>query len=153
MRRFAFALQPVLDHRQRIEEQKQLVVAARLRALDEAETELRRLNDEFRRNADHLRTNHTQFATDELRAHYAHMQFLDRTIIRQITVVAERRVALDRARADLLAASKARKVVDTLKERRRDAFATEERRLEQNDLDDTNARRHGRTLRQAGGIT
>jgi flagellar export protein FliJ len=67
----------------------------------------------------------------------------------QIRIVAERRVALDRARNELLEASKEKKVVEKLKERRREAHALEEQRMEQKELDDGNARRYGRA--QVGG--
>lgn len=144
MRRFAFALQPVLDHRKRIEDEKQLVVAARKRALDEAERELARLNEEFRKHALMLREQHRELQTSDLQCIYAHLQFLDRCIVAQIRIVAERRVAVDRARADLLAASKEKKVVEKLKERRREAFVKEEQRVEQKEFDDGNARREGR---------
>jgi flagellar protein FliJ len=150
VKRFKFALQPVLDHRKRIEDEKQLVVAQRKRALDDAERELKRLNDEFRRHAEVLRTRHGELAAGELQSIYAHLQFLDRCTVAQIQTVAERRVALDRARADLLAASKQKKIVEKLKERRREAFVTEEQRVEQNELDDTNARRWVRT--HVGGM-
>lgn len=144
MKKFSFPLQPVLDHRKRIEDEKQLVVAQRKRALDEAERELTRLNEEFRRHAAMLRDNHKKLETRELQGIYAHLQFLDRCIIAQIRIVAERRVALDRARSELLAASKEKKVVEKLKERRREAFVSEEQRVEQKELDDGNARRFGR---------
>lgn len=149
MKKFRFPLQPVLDHRKRIEDEKQLVVAQRKRALDEAEHELTRLNEEFRRHAAMLRDNHKKLETRELQCIYAHLQFLDRCIIAQIRIVAERRVALDRARTELLAASKEKKVVEKLKERRREAYVTEEQRVEQKELDDGNARRFGRA--QVGG--
>ena len=144
MKRFSFPLQPVLDHRKRIEDEKQLVVAQRKRALDEAERELTRLNDEFRLHAAMLRDKHKKLETRELQSIYAHLQFLDRCIVAQIRIVAERRVALDRARAELLEASKEKKVVEKLKERRRETFVLEEQRVEQKELDDGNARRHGR---------
>jgi flagellar FliJ protein len=150
MKRFRFALQAVLDQRQRIEDEKQMVVAVKKRAVDEAEAELRRLNEEFRVNADVLRIRHSKLDTEELRLTYAHLQFLDRCIVSQIKVVAERRVALDRARAELLVASKDRKAVEKLKERRREAHDTEAMRLEQNEIDDGNARRYGRSV-QVGG--
>jgi flagellar FliJ protein len=146
MKRFRFALQPVLDQRQRIEDEKQMIVAAKRRSLDEAEAELQRLNEEFRENADVLRSRHSELDTEELRLTYAHLQFLDRCIVSQIKVVAERRVALDRARAELLEASKERKAVEKLKERRREAHDTEAARLEQNEIDDGNARRYGRSV-------
>ncbi len=146
MKKFRFALQPVLEHRKRIEDEKQLVVAARRRALDEAESELTRLNEEFRQHSQTLRTRHSALETGELQSLYAHLQFLDRCTVAQIRIVAERRVALDRARADLLEASKEKQIVEKLKERRKDAFVLEEQRIEQNELDDGNARRYGRTL-------
>jgi flagellar protein FliJ len=151
MKKFRFALQPVLDQRQRLEDLKQQIVAQKRRALDEAEAELKRLNDEFRENADRLREKHRELDTEELRLTYAHLQFLDRCIVAQIKIVAERRVALDRARGELLEASKERKAVEKLKERRRSAHEAEATRVEQNELDDGNARRYGR--KAVGGAT
>lgn len=144
MKKFTFVLQPVLEHRERIEDEKQQVMATCQRELDGAEAELKRLNDEFRSNTAELRTKHQGLDADALRLYYAHLQFIDRCIVAQIQVVAERRLALDRARIDLLAASKDRKVVDKLKDRRREAHELEEMRVEQNELDDTNARRYSR---------
>lgn len=149
MKRFTFALQPVLDHRKRIEDEKQLVVAVRKRALDEAERELARLNDEFRKHSTMLREGHKKLETRDLQCIYAHLQFIDRCIVAQIRIVAERRVALDRARNELLEASKEKKVVEKLKERRRQTYVLEEQRVDQKELDDSNARRHGRV--QVGG--
>lgn len=146
MKKFVFTLQPVLDQRQRVEDEKQQIVAQRRRSLDEAEAELQRLNNEFRQSSDRLRGAHRELNAEDLRLHYAHLSFLDRTIVAQIHVVAERRVALDRARADLLAASKERKVVEKLKDRRHEAYVAEAARIEQNALDDSNARRHARGL-------
>ena len=150
MKRFHFALQPVLEQRERIEEEKQMVVAQKKRALDDAENERNRLNAEFREQAHRVRSKHREINTEELRLTYAHLQFLDRCIVAQIQIVAECRVALDRARKDLLEASKERKVVEKLKERRKTAHETEAARIEQNELDDGNARRYGR--RAVGGL-
>lgn len=152
-KKFTFALQPVLDYRKRIEDQKQQTLATRQRAWEEARRELDRLNDEFRSNSRELRDRHREFDVEELRLRYAHLQFLDRTIDAQIKVLAERQVALDRARKDLIAASKNRKVVDKLKERRRSAHTAEELRVEQIELDDGNARMEGRLQRNVGGLT
>ena len=100
MKKFAFALQPVLEHRERIEDEKQQVVAVRQRAVDEAQSELSRLNQSFRETSAELRDKHKELDADELRLFYAHLQYIDRSIVAQIHVVAERRVALDRARTD-----------------------------------------------------
>jgi flagellar protein FliJ len=148
-KRFVFTLAPVLEHRKKIEDEKQQVLAERRRAADAAEAELARLNGDFRDSSDKLRSGHAHLDAEELRLHYGHLQFLDRLITAQIRVVAERRVALDRARVDLLAASKERKVVEKLKERRYEAYVSETLRIEQNELDDGNARRYGRI----GGVS
>ncbi len=152
-KKFAFSLQPVLEHRKRIEDEKQQAVAIRRRAHEEAQHELARLDDEFRTCAALLRESHRQLTIEDLRLHYAHLQFLDRSIEAQSRLVAERRAALDRARNDLIEASKNRKVVDKLKDRRRSAFVAEEMRIEQIELDDNNARRHGHASRHSGGVS
>lgn len=149
MKRFRFTLQPVLEQRERVEDEKQQTLAQKQCALDEAESELKRLNGEFRENTDKLREKHREIETEELRLTYAHLQFLDRCIVAQIQVVAERRLAVDRARKDLLEASKERKVVEKLKERRKATHEVEAARVEQNELDDGNARRYARSI--AGG--
>lgn len=152
-RKFAFALQPVLEHRERIEDEKQQALAIRQQAHDEAKRELDRLNDAFRHSALHLRERHRELDAEELRLHYAHLQFLDRVIDAQTHVLAERRAAVERARGDLLAASKDRKVVEKLKERRRDGFLCEEMRIEQGELDESNSRQHGRIRGTIGGFS
>lgn len=146
MKKFVFTLAPVLEQRKRLEEEKQLVVAARKRELDQAEGELVRLNEEFRTHSNRLRDEHAALDFGELQMIYAHLQFVDRCTVAQIQIVAERRVALDRARAELLAASKEKKVVEKLRERRKEAFDLEVQRVEQKELDDGNARRFGRAL-------
>lgn len=149
-KKFLFALQPVLEHRKRLEDEKQQVMAIRRKAHDDAKRELDRLNEEFRGCASHLRERHRELQADDLRLHYAHLQFLDRAIEAQMKLVAERYAALERARLDLVAATKDRKVVDKLKERRKVAHVAEELRIEQIELDDGNARRHGRAVREQG---
>jgi flagellar protein FliJ len=146
MKKFVFTLEPVLEHRKRIEDEKQVAVAARKRALEEAETELARLNDEFRSYSTKLREEHAALEWAELQSIYAHLQFVDRCTVAQLKIVAERRTAFDRARAELLEASKEKKVVEKLKERRKASFEKELARIEQIELDDGNARRFGRTL-------
>jgi len=145
VKRFRFALQPVLEHRERVEDDRKAALAARQRELDAAQAELGGLNERFRAHSEMLRGEHMTLSAEDLRMHYAHVAFLDRAIDAQLGVVATRRAEVDRARAALLEASKERKAVEKLKDRRRDAHAEEERRVEQNDLDDANARRHSRT--------
>ena len=145
MRKFRFALQPVLAHRERIEEERQQELAVAQHALNEATAELLRLHEEFRKNSNLLREEHRTFDSEQLRLHYAHLEYLDRQITAQEAVVAQRKTEHSAARLRLLEASKDRKALEKLKERRQDAHAMLEGQLEQRDLDDANARMFSRT--------
>lgn len=148
MAKFRFSLQPVLEHRRRLEERLQMALAAQRRELDLAQAELMSLNQEFRRHSDELRFGHKSLDIDALRLRYAHLQFLDRSIDAQIHVVAQRRTEVEVVRLETLAASKDRKVVERLRERRSEEHATEETLHEQKELDDANARVHARNRSQ-----
>lgn len=141
MRKFTFSLEPVLGHRERIEDEKQLLFAQRMRELKEAENELARLNGEYKRYSSVLRDDHARLSTEELRWHYAHLEYLDRCITMQQSAVFGRRTAVERARQDLVAASKDRKVIEKLKDRRLQEHRAMQAAQEQKDLDDTNNRR------------
>lgn len=145
MRKFVFALEAVLGVRERAEERRRQTLLARQRELEAARAEVKRLDAEYRAHADVLRGQHRNLDAGDLRLHYAHVEYLDRQITAQMRTVADRAAAFERARAELLTASKERKVVEKLKERRRDAHVAEELRAEQKDMDDGNARRYDRT--------
>lgn len=145
MKKFSFTLRPVLEHRKRIEEEKQLVVAERQRDLSAAQNELARLNGRFKEYAERLRSGHMALSTEELRAHYAHLEFLDRAMTMQHAVISQCRFALDRAREELLEAAKDRKIIEKLKERRLGEYRALEQAEEQKALDDSNNRRYART--------
>lgn len=141
MRKFAFALEPVLGHRERLENEKQQVLAARQRELAAAEEEMARLNADYKRFSTVLREDHATLSTDELRWHYAHLEYLDRCITMQYGVIAQRRSAVERARLDLVEASKDRKVIEKLKGKRLLEHRAREAAFEQKELDDANNRR------------
>lgn len=141
MAKFKFSLEPVLDHRERIEDEKQQILAERLRELKAAEDELARLNVEFKRYSTALREDHASLSSDELRWHYAHLEYLDRCMTMQHGVIFQRRAAVERARQDLIFASKDRKVIEKLKDRRLEEHQVLQAAREQKDLDDTNNRR------------
>src|SRR5579884_386330 len=143
MRKFRFRLAPVLEHRERIEDEKQQALAQRSRELRAAQDELARLDAEFKRYSTVLRDDHAALSTDELRWHYAHLEYLDRCIVMQHGIIVQRRSAVEHARADLMAASKDRKVIEQLKDRRYQEHRALEAAEEQKDLDDTNNRRLG----------
>ncbi len=141
MRKFRFTLEPVLDHRERIEDEKQQIFAGRQNELRAAEAELARLNGDFKRFSTALRDDHASLSSDELRWHYAHLEYLDRCIVMQHATITQRRAAVDRARADLIGASKDRKVIEKLKDKKFDEYRASVAQAEQAELDDSNNRR------------
>jgi flagellar FliJ protein len=144
MRKFRFALQPVLAHRERIEDERQQELAVAQLALNDATAELLRLHEEFRKNSNALRDEHKRFDVEQLRLHYAHLEFLDRAITAQEGVVAQRKAEHAQARLRLLEAAKEKKALEKLKDRRHDAHVAEENVIEQRESDDANARRFSR---------
>ena len=150
MARFHFRLEPVLGHRERIESEKQRVFAEKLRDVVQAEAD--RDAAAGRRDAmrETLRRDHKSLDVDTLRATYAHLDYLDRLIVALEERLAACRAEADRAHAALIAAAKDRKVLETLKAQRRDAYDAQAALAEQRELDDANARAFGRTKLQQG---
>jgi flagellar FliJ protein len=144
MPKFAFRLDPVLDYRQRLENEQQLVFAAALAELRAAEAQR---DDYIARRADmrqRIVTKHAEMDGVELRATYAHCDFLDRSIVAQLVVVNTARVKVDRERAKLVVKTTDKKILEVLKERRREAFEAEVSAAEQQAGDEINSRRYDR---------
>jgi flagellar protein FliJ len=141
---FRFRLEPVLGHRERTEQER---AGDHARAVGDQRA-AERVRDDFiaRRDASRaqLVRDHAQLDGDTLRATYVHLDYLDRAINgaqeRVDACVAE----VERARRKLVDAAKDRKVLETLKQRRREAFELDAALLEQRELDDLNARLHER---------
>jgi len=144
MARFSFRLDPVLAHRRRLEDEQQLVFATAMQRLVEAES----LRNDYvaRREAigERIKHEHVAMSVDELRAAYAHCEYLDRAIETQKRVIAEARRIADGERAVLLEKTKDKKILETLREHRRIAFELENASLEQREIDEINARRFDR---------
>jgi flagellar FliJ protein len=141
---FAFRLEPVLGHRKRLEDAQQVVFAAALSALQAAEAV--RADYVARRSAMHerLHKHHREMDVAELRAAYAHCAFLDRSIVAQEVVIEQARVKVDRERLTLIGKTQDKKVLEVLKERRRETFEFEAATAEQLENDEINSRRYDR---------
>jgi flagellar export protein FliJ len=149
MARFSFRLDPVLAHRRRLEEEQQLVFGAAMQRVYDAEW----LRNDYAARRDAMRGRiqheHATMSVDELRAAYAHCEYLDRAIATQDRVVTEARRLADGERSALLEKAKDTKILETLRERRRNAFDLEAASIEQREMDEINARRFDRaTLRE-----
>jgi flagellar FliJ protein len=143
-RTFDFSLQPLLDRRACVEEEKKQVLALRQRACDEAARKLKHLNDELSSRTDAFRQSARALPPGDLRVHDAHLRFLQEAIEAQARIFSDRHVAVERATEELIAASRERKVVEKLKERRRRDFDARASREGEIELDESNARQHER---------
>jgi flagellar export protein FliJ len=148
MARFTFNLQPVLGHRERLEAEQQVVLAVAMTHVRDAERYRDALISRRETMRAELNVRHNQMDLVELRATYAHCEYLDREIANQHEVVDRVRQAADVERAKLVRATMDKKVLETLKTRRRETFEAEAAAVEQNQLDDINARIFDRTTRE-----
>ena len=144
MQRFRFGLQPLLNHRDRIEQERQVAFAAAQRELAEAQAERDRLAGDLREHSESVRVRHGTLRGDELRATYTYLHGLSRAIEAAEGRIAARAFAAQQAQALLVEATRDKHVLETLKTRRREAYDAELQLIEARELDDANARAFGR---------
>ena len=138
--KFRFRLDPVLQHRARIEQER---AGEHARALAD-QLAAQRMFDGIATKRDELRARlvreHAQFDAEALRSTYLHLDYLDRALVAARQRVDACIAQTERARQKLVDAAKERKVLETLKERRHEAFRHEAALADQRELDDQNAR-------------
>ncbi len=152
MAKFNFRLDPVLDFRQRLEDEQQIVLAAAVSALRAAEAQ----RDDYVQRRQEMRSrlllHHGEMESVELRATYAHCDFLDRSIVAQQKVVDAAKAKADQERAKLVVKTKDKKVLSVLKDRRRESFDSEAAASEQRENDEINSRYYDRLTPTTGEI-
>jgi flagellar FliJ protein len=140
MKRFRFPLQRLLEHRERLEEERRAAFA-------EAQDAVRRILAEILRTRatrdaarDNLEAVDAPGAADRRRGLVLYADFLDARLGSLHTEVAARRRDEVAARAALLAATRDRKILERLRERRRAEHRRREGRAEQRATDEIGAR-------------
>jgi flagellar protein FliJ len=146
--KFEFSLQPLLDRRKRIEEARQRDFVRSRRALADCAEELEALIEVRRRSARELSDAAHASPATELALRDRHLVAVEASIAAQRRRRAELETACERARDELIAASRERRVIEKLEARRRAAFDTERMRREELELDEGNARRRERDARE-----
>ncbi len=137
MNKYAFKLEPLYDYRQRLENICKKEFGEAMRRLDDEETKLEALNDNYRKSKeeiDKLKEEGGQ-ATD-INMYYAYFMGLDKHINDQKQIIVEVRRLLEGKRGKLVEATKDRKVVETLKERSLDSYNQKLVKEEQKATDD-----------------
>jgi flagellar export protein FliJ len=103
-----------------------------------------RVVDDIRLKRDVLRDRlvreHAEFGAETLRSTYSHLDYLDRAIVAAVQRLEACIDETERARLRLVDAARDRKVLETLKERRRETFQLDAALADQRELDDQNAR-------------
>lgn len=137
MARFRFALQRVLDRRLKEEEAKKLVVATVERHRRELEDSLRTRQREIAGGRDEWRAQLVG-AIDpaSLRHHAGAAIGLMHKAQRTVLELASTEKAMQRARADLTEAARARRALELLRDRRRAAFEEEISKRDREQLDE-----------------
>lgn len=138
MKRFRFSLEALLEHRRRLEEARQRELASELSALSRLQGQLDALAEAVREEAAALRDGQLVGRVDVslLTAHRRFVLACERqrgAVLEQMAVARER---VERARALLVEAARARKVVERLKERRYSQWKAEVLKAEQAETDD-----------------
>jgi flagellar FliJ protein len=142
---FKFRLQSVLDHRRHLEELAMNTFAETMRALTQAEEQIRWLEEEHSRARDELQNNNTNGipAKDYILANeYA-------TVLRLQSLREQSRLPMlksesERARQKLLEATRDRKVLETLREKHLTRYNREQLIFEQKLLDEAAISGHAR---------
>lgn len=147
MARFIFTLQPVLEMREREEEQKKTVLA-------QLETNRLQIEDRIRGYQQNIELEQSSLAQmlvgkDGIDLRGARLQanaaIKNRfSAQKAVLELAGLHNLITQARAELGKASAARKAVEMLKEKQRQAFDMEQRRRESSELDDISVMRHAR---------
>lgn len=130
MPRFRFKLQAVLDHREMLEQQKQKAVAELEMSRVRLEGVIRGCQEGIVAERSDMRQRLTAGDVHGARRQSAAATRLKAAADRAVLELAGVHRRLERARAELIAATKARKAVELLKERRFEAWRYEQQRQE-----------------------
>lgn len=141
MPQFAFSLEGVLQHRVRLEQQAQRALAERQNVAATTGEELKRLDDERASAADQLRPALT--GRVDVRFLTTHRRY-SADISQRAACIAERLAlaqgAVDAARAALVATTKQRRVIETLKQRHLERWRSELTKRDAAENDDVTSR-------------
>lgn len=151
MARFRFRLQPVLEHRRRLEELAQIELAQAQAVQQREETALQSLHERARLAVDQLEQQRLAGPLD-IEVLLLGMRYLDvlkGQADRQQQVVERLREQAEAKRQALIGSMQQRKVLEQLREHQRNAFLLEQRRQEARQVDELVVMRHGRAAGHA----
>jgi flagellar FliJ protein len=143
---FKFRLEPVINLKKKVEDERKLALGLAKRDLVRKEELLTSLCEHHRSCQDSAEKRLAEHGLDVARMliHYAYMEKLTDDIANHATAVETSRLDVETKRGQLLESSREKKTLERLKEKARERYAYRAKRIEQAVLDETAATFHGR---------
>ena len=145
MRKFRFNLQKVLDYRETVEDKLMSELATIQAELDRATARLHDLMRARNRFREHMRQRLSGGSPDEIKQASEYLDELNNCLRAQASAVRRVTEARDGKLAEVLEASKDRKMLERLRDQRKTEHRSETEHQEQEFLDDIAGIHHSRT--------
>ena len=155
MAQFEFQLEGVLQHRERVEKDRQRDLAAAQAEMVRLDAELQGLNRDVQQSTAEMRDHHLVGRLDMgyLAAHRRYMLGMQRRVIAVAEHMGRQQVVIDAARWALARASKEKKILEKLKEKQQREWAAARARREAGALDELTTQLSFRNLSQPEGTS
>ncbi len=142
MKKFKFRLEKVLEHKIRLFDLAEEEYLVEVRVLRAEEEKLEKIKADYRHSMQVLVERTKQkFTIKELAVHYKYLFHLKREMKNQVDVVVKQEKVVDAKRTRLIEASKEKKVLERLKDKRHRTYVYHVEKDEQKMMDDiTNAK-------------
>ena len=152
-KRYTFRFETLLRVRKQREEEEKRVVASRLREIRQLEQRQEALVNRINEHTDLARQamRNQMLDLEHLKLGRSWVVRLRRGVLETQAEITKNRAILAQERSRLAEAAKQRKVLDKLKEKRRERFLFEEARREQAEYDEMNVQRFARLSLVDGG--
>ncbi len=149
MKKFEFRLQRVMEVKEEIEKQKERDFALAKRKAIEEENKLNEIKIQYEGCWKDIenKTSQDTVDTNEINQYYKYLQKLEGDIERQFIYLHEANAEVERRRHILIEASKERKILENLKDRKMASYQEELNRQEQNFFDEIAGNQYNREQR------
>ena len=153
MAQFKFQLEGVLEHRERIEKERQRELAVSLTEMSRLDGELVGLNREIQQSTADVREHHLVGRLDMnyLAAHRRYMIGMQRRVLAAAQKIAAQQQLVDNARRALAEASKQKKMLEKLREKQHRRWNETQARQEAGALDELTTQLSFRQLAEVEG--
>lgn len=151
MKKFTFRLEKIFKHKERLYNIARAAHSEALNCLRTEETKLYRLHEDYSQCLTDLAAHMEKtFQVKELGPYYRYMTFTKKEIAAQSKVVCEAIALEDAKRQELMKAAQEKEALVKLRNKKFEEYTYALNREEQNFLDDINAAKYVRSMRENG---